>query len=204
MGLEHWDQRSGAFRLIRGATLSRLLRLRLQDDNRLATTGDPRLQTPPLDVRDPRRASPKIGATVFPRWFVCDAIPGDPPDRRRLVRFQQPEAPKRLDYRGDDSKHRRVSPIRFVCGARTDTFKMLIGGGSKTPGAIPRWRRIGSKVFGEISSPEGRQRLFRRFGKRGTRSIYGTAVGEARAPLVVRGAEGSTVYVAGPGNGVVG
>jgi hypothetical protein len=29
------------------------------------------------------------------------------------VRFQQLEAPKRLDYRGDDGKRRRVSPIRF-------------------------------------------------------------------------------------------
>jgi hypothetical protein len=46
MGLEHWDQRSGAFRLIEEPRLSRLLRLRLQDDNRLATTGDPQLRTP--------------------------------------------------------------------------------------------------------------------------------------------------------------
>lgn len=116
MGLDHWDQRSGAFRLIEEPRLSRLLRLRLQDDNRLATSGDPQLRTPPLDLRDPRRVSPKIRATIFPRWFVCDTAPGDPPDRRRLVRFQQLEAPKRLDYRGDDGKRRRVSPIRFVCG----------------------------------------------------------------------------------------
>ena len=45
-GLEHWDQRSGAFRLIEEPRLSRLLRLRLQADNRLATTGDPQLRTP--------------------------------------------------------------------------------------------------------------------------------------------------------------
>ena len=55
MGLDHWDQRSGAFRLIEEPRLSRLLRLRLQDDSRLATTGDPQLRTPPLDVRDPRQ-----------------------------------------------------------------------------------------------------------------------------------------------------
>lgn len=116
LGLDHWDQRSGAFRLIEEPRLSRLLRLRLQDDNRLATTGDPQLRTPPLDLRDPRRPSPKIRATIFPRWFACDTAPGDPPDRRRLVRFQQLEAPKRSDYRGDDGKRRRVSPIRFVCG----------------------------------------------------------------------------------------
>jgi hypothetical protein len=116
MGLEHWDQRRDAFRLIEEPRLSRLLRLRLEGDSRLATTGDPQLRTPPIDARDPRRPSPKIRATVFPRWFVCDTIQGDPPDRRRLVRFQQLEAPKRLDYRGDDGKRRRVSPIRFVCG----------------------------------------------------------------------------------------
>ena len=118
MGLDDWDQRSGAFRLIEEPRLSRLLRLRLQDgnDGRLATNGDPQLRTPPLDLRDPRRPSPKVRVKVFPHWFVCDVLPGDPPDRRRLVRFQQLEAPKRLDYRGDDGKRRRVSPIRFVCG----------------------------------------------------------------------------------------
>jgi hypothetical protein len=118
MGLDDWDQRSGAFRLIEEPRLSRLLRLRLQDgnDGRLATNGDPQLRTPPLDLRDPRRPSPKVRVKVFPHWFVCDVLPGDLPDRRRLVRFQQLEAPKRLDYRGDDGKRRRVSPIRFVCG----------------------------------------------------------------------------------------
>jgi hypothetical protein len=118
MGLDDWDQRSGAFRLIEEPRLSRLLRLRLQDgnDGRLATNGDPQLRTPPLDLRDPRRPSPKVRVKVFPHWFVCDVLPGDPPDRRRLVRFQQLEAPKRVDYRGDDGKRRRVSPIRFVCG----------------------------------------------------------------------------------------
>ncbi len=32
------------------------------------------------------------------------------------MRFQQLEAPKRLEHRGDDGKRRHVSPIRFVCG----------------------------------------------------------------------------------------
>jgi hypothetical protein len=32
MGLDHWDQRNSAFRLIEEPRLSRLLRLRLQDD----------------------------------------------------------------------------------------------------------------------------------------------------------------------------
>ncbi|MBV9430779.1 MAG: DUF1998 domain-containing protein, partial [Hyphomicrobiales bacterium] len=91
-------------------------RLRLEGDNRLATDGDPQLRTPPLDLRDPRRPSPKIRASIFPRWFVCDAVQGDKPDKRRLVRFQQLDQPKRLDFRDDDGKRRRVSPIRFVCG----------------------------------------------------------------------------------------
>lgn len=116
LGLDHWDQRRDAFRLIEEPRLSRLLRLRLEGDSRLATSGDPQLRTPPLDLRDPRRTSPKIRATIFPRWFSCDVIAGDPPNRRRLVRFQQLEAPKRLEHRGDDGKRRQVSPIRFVCG----------------------------------------------------------------------------------------
>ena len=116
MGLDHWDQRRDAFRLIEEPRLSRLLRLRLQDDDRLATTGDPQLRTPPLDLRDPRRRSPQIKATVFPLWFVCDTGPGDAPNRRRLVRFQQLEPARFLHYRSDDGKRRQVSPIRFVCG----------------------------------------------------------------------------------------
>ncbi|HEX5959004.1 MAG TPA: DUF1998 domain-containing protein [Hyphomicrobiaceae bacterium] len=119
MGLDHWDQRSKAFRLIEEPRLSRLLRMRLESDNRLATGGsDPQLRTPPLDLRDPHKPSPKIKATVFPLWFVCDTLPGDRADRRRLVRFQQLEAPKRSGWRGDDGKRRRVSPIRFVCGCQ--------------------------------------------------------------------------------------
>ncbi|MET3892701.1 hypothetical protein ABIE41_003777 [Bosea sp. OAE506] len=116
LGLDHWDQRRDAFRLIEEPRLSRLLRLRLEGDSRLATSGDPQLRTPPLNLRDPRRTSPKIRATIFPRWFACDAIAGDPPNRRRLVRFQQLDAPKRLEHRGDDGKRRQISPIRFVCG----------------------------------------------------------------------------------------
>ena len=116
MGLDHWDQRRDAFRLIEEPRLSRLLRLRLEGDDRLATDGDPELRTPPIDLRDPQRAPPLIRATVFPRWFACDTVSGDATDRRRLVRFQQLEAPKQIEHRGDDGKRRRVSPIRFVCG----------------------------------------------------------------------------------------
>src|SRR5688572_1346743 len=65
MGLDDWDQRGGAFRLIEEPRLSRLLRLRLEGDSRLATSGDPQLRTPPLDVRDPRRASPRSERPFF-------------------------------------------------------------------------------------------------------------------------------------------
>ena len=60
--------------------------------------------------------SPGIKATVFRRWFACDAIAGDPPNRRRLARFQDLAPPKRLEHLGDDGKRRKASPIRFVCG----------------------------------------------------------------------------------------
>ena len=140
MGLDYWDQRRDAFRLIEEPRLSRLLRLRLENDERLETTGDPQLRTPPLDLRDPRRPSPQIQATIFPRWFVCDAAVGDPPNRRRMVRFHQLEAPRRLEHRGDDGKRRSVSPIRFVCGCEDGHLQDV------------DWRRIVHQSMPERSS----------------------------------------------------
>lgn len=116
-GLDHWEMfGAGTFRVIEEPRLARLLHLRLADDGRIVGDRPPELRTPPLDPGDPRRLSPGIKATVFPRWFVCDAIAEDPPGRRRLVPFQNLEPPKRLEYKGDDGKRRRASPIRFVCG----------------------------------------------------------------------------------------
>jgi hypothetical protein len=119
MGLDHWDMKGkDTFKPIEEPRLQRLLysRLRGEDDARLFGDQPPEFRTPPIDAGDPKRPSPAIKATVFPRWFVCDAAPTDPPNRRRLARFQELEAPKRLTFRGDDGKPRRTSPIRFVCG----------------------------------------------------------------------------------------
>src|SRR5260370_14392896 len=115
-GLDHWEMHgTGTFRVIEEPRLARLLHQRLKDAGRLVSDRPPELRTPPIDAGDPKRPSPGIKATVFPRWFACDAIPGDPPNRRRLVRFQDLEAPKYLQYKGDDGKRPKASPNRFVC-----------------------------------------------------------------------------------------
>jgi hypothetical protein len=117
LGLDHWEMfGTGTFKVIQEPRLQRLLHLRLKDDARVVGDRPPEFRTPPIDAGDPKRPSPAIKVTVFPRWFACDAVAGDPPNRRRLVRFQDLDPPKRLEYKGDDGKRRKASPIRFVCG----------------------------------------------------------------------------------------
>jgi Domain of unknown function (DUF1998) len=136
-GLDHWEMYGrGTFRVIEEPRLARLLHQRLGDDGRLVSDHPPELRTPPIDAGDPKRPSPGIKATVFPRWFACDAIPGDPPNRRRLVRFQDLDAPKCLEYKGDDGKRRKASPIRFVCGCENGHLQDI------------EWRRILHQNFG--------------------------------------------------------
>lgn len=116
-GLDHWEMGGkGTFRTIEEPRLARLLHQRLGDDGRVVGDRPPELRTPPLDPGDPKRLSPGIKATVFPRWFACDALDGDVPNRRRLVPFHILTPPKRLEHLGEDGKRRRASPIRFVCG----------------------------------------------------------------------------------------
>ena len=115
-GLDHWEMfGTGTFHVIEEPRLARLLHQRLKDDGRLVADRPPELRTPPIDAGDPKRKSPGIKATVFPRWFACDAIAGDPPNRRRLARFQDLEPPKRQEHMGDDGKrgrrHRSVSSV---------------------------------------------------------------------------------------------
>jgi Domain of unknown function (DUF1998) len=115
LGIDHWEMRGrAAFQKIEEARLQRLLYLRLKDDDRIVGDKPPELRSPPIDKRDPRFPSPAVRATVFPRWFACEAIAGDAPNRRRLVRDL--EAPKREIQIGPDGKKRKASPIRFVCG----------------------------------------------------------------------------------------
>ncbi len=116
-GLDDWEMfGTGTFKVIEEPRLARLLHQRLAGDGRLAADRPPELRTPPIDHGDPRRRPIGIKATVFPKWFVCEAAPSDPPSRRRLVRFQDLHPPGRKDHRGEDNKRRKVSPIRFVCG----------------------------------------------------------------------------------------
>jgi hypothetical protein len=135
-GLDHWEMfGTGTFQVIEEPRLARLLHQRLSDDGRLVADRPPELRTPPIDAGDPRRISPGIKATVFPRWFACDAVTGDTPNRRRLARFQDLEPPKRLEHRGDDGKRRKASPIRFVCGCENEHLQDI------------DWRRIVHQNF---------------------------------------------------------
>jgi hypothetical protein len=135
-GLDHWEMfGTGTFKVIEEPRLARLLHQRLSDDGRLVADRPPELRTPPIDAGDPKRVSPGIKATVFPRWFACDAIAGDRPNRRRLARFQDLEPPKRLEHKGDDGKRRKASPIRFVCGCENGHLQDI------------EWRRIVHQNF---------------------------------------------------------
>jgi hypothetical protein len=116
-GLDRWDTRTpNGFRVIEEPRLARLLHQRLADDPRLGVDRPPELRTPPVDPNDRRLARPAIEAPVFPQWFVCDTIDGDPPGRRRLVRFSDLAPPSRKDHVAEDGRRRRASPVRFVCG----------------------------------------------------------------------------------------
>lgn len=133
MGLDHWEAFGPKpFEPIQEPRLAQLLERRLAggDDKRIAGDKPVSFRTPPIDPGDPGLPSPAIKARVFPEWFACDAIPGDPPNRRRIVRFSELEAPKRLDWKGDDGKKRRASPLRFVCGCETGHLQDI------------EWRRV--------------------------------------------------------------
>lgn len=118
-GLEKWDMHvPESFRVIEEPRLERLLKQWLSDpdDPRLAADQMPQLRTPPVDPENMRAPRAVIDAPIFPEWFVCDALDGDPPGQRRLVRFDDLDPPLRKEYRTEGGKKCRVSPIRFVCG----------------------------------------------------------------------------------------
>lgn len=119
MGLDHWEAFGPhAFETIEEPRLAQLLERRLAGSNDKRISPDKALsfRTPPIDPGNPKLPTPAIKVRVFPEWFACDAIAGDLPNRRRIVRFSELEPPKRLEWKGDDGKKRRASPLRFVCG----------------------------------------------------------------------------------------
>lgn len=147
MGLDHWEAfGKEPFKPIEEPRLAALLQRRLAEgnDGRLAPDKPLTFRTPPIDPADPRLPTPRIGAKVFPEWFACDAIEGDRPNRRRIVRLRDLEPKKFLDYKGDDGKRRRASPLRFVCGCEKGHLQDI------------EWRRVvHSGRFGEQEG-EGR------------------------------------------------
>lgn len=147
MGLDDWEAfGKEPFKTIEEPRLAALLERRLSEDGdrRLAPEKRLSFRTPPIDTNDPGLRSPAIKARVFPQWFACDAIGGDAPNRRRVVRFSELDPPKRLEHKGDDGKKRRATPLRFVCGCERGHLQDI------------DWRRVvHSGRFGEQEG-EGR------------------------------------------------
>lgn len=147
MGLDHWESFGPqAFEPIEEPRLAQLLERRLAggDDKRISSDKPLSFRTPPIDPGNPRLPTPAIKAKVFPEWFACDSIAGDPPNRRRIVRFSELEAPKRLDWKGDDGKKRHASPLRFVCGCEKGHLQDI------------EWRRVvHAGRFGEVRGEGG-------------------------------------------------
>ncbi len=131
MGLDDWEMSGpNTFKPIPEPRLATLLQQRLMSDCRLSGGKAPDLRTPPIDPNDPTRRAQAIKATVFPRWFVCEPLDTDTPNRRRLVRLQDLDPPRRKDHKGEDGKRRNASPIRFVCGCENGHLQDV------------EWRRI--------------------------------------------------------------
>lgn len=147
MGLDHWESFGAqAFEPIEEPRLAQLLERRLAGggDKRISSDKPLSFRTPPIDPGNPRLPSPAIKAKVFPEWFACDSIAGDAPNRRRIVRFSELEAPKRLDWKGDDGKRRHASPLRFVCGCEKGHLQDI------------EWRRVvHAGRFGEARGEGG-------------------------------------------------
>ncbi|HWE99134.1 MAG TPA: DUF1998 domain-containing protein [Caulobacteraceae bacterium] len=94
------------------------------DEPRLAAMLEKKLEVTGLELRTPpaheaRRgrqgAGPFVGAVIFPLWFVCGQAGdgGQDAKRRRMVRWNDLEAPQRKTFR-DGRAAMDVTPIRFV------------------------------------------------------------------------------------------
>jgi hypothetical protein len=117
-GLDQWEMASLTFEQVVEPRLSAALQRRFDTDHE----GPPRsfpLRTPPMAHDTPGKVPAGVGVFVFPTWFVCERIDerkveGVTVRRRRLVRWDDLEAPSKTRFRFDDGVKSNVSPIRFV------------------------------------------------------------------------------------------
>jgi hypothetical protein len=102
-GLELWEMRAGSFTPIPELRLTARLEQFLKAQNRLPSTTNLSLRTPPIDHGRPGQLPNYIIAPVFPAYFVCEQVEigaagSGAARRRRLVRWQD------LDTRGGRRK----------------------------------------------------------------------------------------------------
>jgi len=145
-GLNQWDMHvKGAFRTIEEPRLTHLLEERLRGSGRIADGKKLTLRTPPIDPGNTfAKFIPGVAGTVFPTWFVCDAVVETKTGRRRrMVRWNELNPNGRNKYRDEDSdKETKVSPLRFVCGCENGhlqdiAWKWVVHGSQ--PCAEPMW-----------------------------------------------------------------
>jgi len=146
-GLEGWDVRGDAFKLIDEPRLTEFLEKALKEKGRLAENDKLRLLAPPVLTSFEARDNPGVEVTIFPTWFVCDQaeiIEQGNTDRRRrqLIRWNdlRPEGGRR-QFVNDDGKKVDVSPIRFVAACQKGhlqdiDWKWVVHGGDKCDEAM--------------------------------------------------------------------
>ena len=121
-GLERWEMRQGAFKLVEEPRLARMIERTLKATERLDPAASLSLRTPPLAEDIFGREPPGVAVTVFPTWFVCEAeivsqAGSREVRRRRLVRWSELDpAGGRRRYSLESGRKVEVTPIRFVAG----------------------------------------------------------------------------------------
>ena len=118
MGLDSWEMfGTGTFKPSRSPASSDSFTCVSKMTRRIVGDRPPEFRTPPIDAGDPKRQSPAIKATVFPRWFACDADrqgSAKPAPPRSLPGSRTAKASR--STKAMTAKRRKASPIRFVCG----------------------------------------------------------------------------------------
>jgi hypothetical protein len=120
-GLERWEMRQGAFKLVEEPRLAKMIERMLKAAVRLDPACSLSLRTPPLAPDLYGTEPPGVAVTVFPTWFVCEAevaqAGGREIRRRRLVKWSELDpAGGRRRYAMENGKKADVTPIRFVAG----------------------------------------------------------------------------------------